>query len=102
MIAGPVAVREASPRPGPFLPPPQFLSFPVPTDDRLVVVARYESAGAAQLAQAQLTDAGVPAMLANTDQSGLAPLFAHTKGGVQVKVSADRADAARDVLGLND
>ena len=74
----------------------------MPTDDRLVVVARYHSAGEAQLAQAQLEDAGIPAMLANADQSGLVPLFARTKGGVQVKVSADRADAARDVLGLRD
>mgnify|MGYP002761054519 FL=1 len=74
----------------------------MPDDTPLVTLARYNSAGEAQLAQAQLEDAGIPAMLANADQSGLAPLFARTKGGVQVKVSADRADAARDVLGLRD
>jgi hypothetical protein len=74
----------------------------MPDHTPLVTLARYNSAGEAQLAQAQLEDAGIPAMLANADQSGLAPLFARTKGGVQVKVSADRADAARDVLGLRD
>jgi hypothetical protein len=74
----------------------------MPDDTPLVTLARYNSAGEAQLAQAQLEDAGIPAMLANADQSGLVPLFARTKGGVQVKVSADRADAARDVLGLRD
>ena len=70
------------------------------TDDRLVTVARYDSTGEAQLAKAQLDDAGIPCMLANADQSGLAPMFDATEGGVQVKVPADRADEARDVLDL--
>ena len=71
----------------------------MPNDDRLVTVVRYESAGEAQLAKAQLDDAEIPCMLANADQSGLAPMFDATEGGVQVKVPADRADEAREVLG---
>jgi hypothetical protein len=73
----------------------------VPTDDRLVTVARYESTGEAQLAKTQLEDAGIPCLLANAEQSGLAPMFDTTEGGVQVKVPADRADEARAVLGLD-
>ena len=71
----------------------------MPDDDRLITVARYESAGEAQLAKAQLDDAEIPCMLANADQSGLAPMFDATEGGVQVKVPADRANEAQEVLG---
>ena len=67
-------------------------------DDRLVTVARYDTAGEAQLAKTQLDDAGIPCMLANADQSGLAPMFEGTEGGVQVKVPAARADEARALL----
>ena len=70
----------------------------MPNDNRLVTVARYDTAGEAQLAKAQLDDAGIPCMLANTDQSGLTPMFEATEGGVQVKVSADWADEAQEVL----
>lgn len=68
------------------------------SSDPLVTVARYDSEGDAQLATAQLEDAGIRCMIANAGQSGLAPMFDATEGGVQVKVSADRADEARDVL----
>ena len=67
-------------------------------DDRLVTVARYDTAGNAQLAKMQLDDAGIPCMLANAEQSGLAPMFEGTEGGVQVKVPAARADEARALL----
>lgn len=66
--------------------------------DALVTVARYDSRGDAQLAQTQLDDAGIPCMLANADQAGLAPMFDAAEGGVQIKVTAGRADEARDVL----
>jgi len=72
--------------------------FLVPDDDRLVTVARYDAAGEARLAKTRLDDAGISCMLANADQSGLAPMFEATEGGVQVKVPAHRADEARDVL----
>lgn len=72
----------------------------MPNDAPLVTLARYDSAGAARLAKTQLEDAGIPCMLANAEQSGLAPMFAAAEGGVQVKVSANRADEARDVLDL--
>ena len=71
---------------------------PVPEDDRLVTVARYDAQGDAQLARARLEDAGIPCMLANQEQSGLAPMFDATEGGVQVKVAADRAEEARALL----
>ncbi|MFB6279135.1 MAG: putative signal transducing protein [Salinibacter sp.] len=71
-------------------------------EDRLVTVARYDAQGDARLAQTQLEDAGIPCMLANTTQSGLAPMFDAAEGGVQVKVTADRADEARDVLNRTD
>ncbi len=74
---------------------------PNQSPDRLVTVARYDARGDAQLAQTQLEDAGIPCMLANTNQSGLTPMFDAAEGGVQVKVAADRADEARDVLDLN-
>jgi len=67
-------------------------------DDRLVTVARYDSRGDAQLAQTQLEDAGIPSMLANTDQAGLTTMFDAAEDGVQLKVAADCADEARDVL----
>ena len=67
-------------------------------DDRLVTVARYDTAGEAQLAKTQLDGAGIPCMLANAEQSGLAPMFEGTEGGVQVKVPAARADEARALL----
>ena len=67
-------------------------------DDRLVTVVRYDTAGEAQLAKTQLDDAGIPCMLANAEQSGLAPMFEGTEGGVQVKVPAARADEARALL----
>jgi len=66
--------------------------------DRLVTVARYNSRGRAQLARAQLEEAGIRCLLSNQEQSGLAPMFDATEGGVQVKVPAERADAARSVL----
>ena len=67
-------------------------------DDRLVTVSRYDTIGDAQLAKTQLEDAGIPCMLANAEQSGLAPMFEGTEGGVQVKVPAARADEARALL----
>lgn len=70
-------------------------------DDRLVTVARYDSRGDAQLAKTQLEDAEIPCMLANAEQSGLAPMFEATAGGVQVKVPAVQADEARAVLDLD-
>lgn len=70
----------------------------MPNDARLVTVARYDAAGEAQLAKTQLEDAGISCMLANADQSGLAPMFDATEGGVQVKVPADRLNEARTVL----
>lgn len=72
------------------------------SDSRLVTVARYDAQGDAQLAQTQLENAGIPCMLANTDQSGLHTMFDATEGGVQVKVPADHADEARTVLTLDD
>jgi predicted dienelactone hydrolase len=74
----------------------------VPENDRLVTVARYETQGEAQLAKAQLDDAGIRCMLANVGQSGLAPMFDATEGGVQVKVPAPRADEARALLASED
>lgn len=71
-------------------------------DDSLVPVARYDTRGDAQLAQTQLEDAGIPSMLANATQSSLPPMFDATEGGVQVKVAANRADEARDVLNRPD
>ncbi len=73
---------------------------PVPQDTPLVTIARYDAAGKARLAKAQLEDAGLPCMLANEDQSGLVPMFEATEGGVQLKVPARHADEARDILGL--
>jgi len=70
----------------------------MPENNRLVTVARYDSEGDAQLARAQLEDAGIRCMLANAEQAGLAMLFDADHSGVQVKVPADRADAARAVL----
>ena len=67
-------------------------------DDRLVTVARYDTAGEAQLAKTQLDDAGIPCMLANAEQSGLAPMSEAIEGGVQVKVPVARADEARALL----
>ena len=67
-------------------------------DDRLITVSRYDTAGEARLAKTQLDDAGIPCMLANAEQSGLAPMFEGTEGGVQVKVPAARADEARALL----
>jgi hypothetical protein len=72
------------------------------SEPSLVTVARYDALGDAQLAQTQLEDAGIPSMLANADQSGLAPMFDAAEGGVQVKVAADRAEEARDVLARTD
>lgn len=71
-------------------------------DDRLTTVARYDSAGDARLAKTRLEDAGISCMLANQGQSGLAPMFDATEGGVQVKVPADRADEARTLLATDD
>lgn len=70
--------------------------------DELVTIARYDARGDAQLATAQLEDAGIRCMIANAGQSGLAPMFDASEGGVQVKVAADRADEARDVLDYSD
>ena len=71
-------------------------------DPPLVTLARYDSAGAARLAKTQLEDAGILCMLANAEQSGLAPMFEATEGGVQIKVAADQADAAREVLRVSE
>ena len=67
-------------------------------DDRLVTVARYDTTGDAQLAKTQLEAAGIPCMLTNAEQSGLAPMFASTRGGVHVKAAADQAAEARAIL----
>jgi hypothetical protein len=74
----------------------------VPEDDRLVTVARYDTEGDAQLAKTQLEDAGIPCMLANAEQAGLAMMFDPSRSGVQVKVPADRADDARALLESDD
>ncbi len=71
------------------------------TDDRLVTVARYDSRGDAQLARAQLEDAGIRCLLSNAEQAGLAMMFDATRSGVQVKVPSNRADEARAVLDAN-
>ncbi len=68
------------------------------SNDRLVTVARYDSQGDAQLAKAQLEDAGIPCMLANAEQSGLAMMFDASRSGVQVKVSEEDAEAAQALL----
>lgn len=73
----------------------------MPNDDRLVTVARYDTAGDARLAKTQLESAGIPCMLANEDQSGLAPFYESTEGGVKVKVAEDRIEEAREVLKPN-
>ncbi|MFO8100311.1 MAG: DUF2007 domain-containing protein [Salinibacter sp.] len=70
-------------------------------DDRLATVARYDRTGDAQLAKTQLEAAGIPCMLANEDQSGLATMFEGTSGGVQVRVPADQAEDARAVLSVD-
>lgn len=71
-------------------------------EESLTTIARYETTGAAQLAKTRLDDAGIPCMLANADQSGLAPMFDATEGGVQLKVPADQAGDARTVLGRSE
>lgn len=71
------------------------------SNDRLVTVARYDSQGDAQLAKAQLEDAGIPCMLANAEQSGLAMMFDASRSGVQVKVSEEDAEAAQALLGTS-
>lgn len=68
------------------------------SEERLVVVARYDTTGDADLAKAQLEAAGIPCMLSNEDQAGLAMLFDPSRSGVHVKVPADEAEAARSVL----
>ena len=70
----------------------------MPQDDRLVTVARYDARGDAELARTRLEDAGIPCMLANAEQSGLAMMFDASRSGVQVKVAADRADEAQALL----
>ena len=45
-----------------------------------------------------LEHGGEARLLANAEQSGLAPMFEGTEGGVQVKVPAARADEARALL----
>jgi len=72
------------------------------TNDRLVTVARYDTEGDAQLAKAQLDDAGIPCMLANAEQAGLAMMFDSSRSGVQIKVPADREEEARTLLGATD
>jgi flagellar biosynthesis/type III secretory pathway M-ring protein FliF/YscJ len=74
----------------------------VPEDDRLVTVARCDSEGDAQLAKAQLEDAGIPCMLANAEQAGLAMMFDASRSGVQVKVPADQVEEARTLLAAED
>ncbi len=69
------------------------------SDASLTTVARYDMRGDAHLAKTRLEDANIPCMLANADQSGLAPMFDATEGGIQVKVPAGQAEAARTVLG---
>lgn len=70
----------------------------MPSNDRLVTVARYDRRGEAQLAKTQLEAADIPCMLANEDQSGLSTMFDGTQGGVHVKVPAPRAEEAQAVL----
>lgn len=69
-------------------------------NDRLVTIARHDTTGDAHLAKAQLEDAGIPSVLANEEQSGLATMFDATRNGVEVKVPQDQAHNARTVLGL--
>jgi hypothetical protein len=74
----------------------------MPVSDRLVTIARYDAEGDARLVKTQLENAGIPCMLANVGQSGLAPMFDATEGGVQVKVTADRANEAQALLESDD
>jgi hypothetical protein len=67
-------------------------------DAPLETIARYPRRGDAQLAKTRLEDAGIPCMLANEDQSGLATMFESSQGGVQVKVPAAQADEARSIV----
>jgi len=67
-------------------------------NDALVRVARYDTRGDAHLAKTQLADAGIPCLLANEDQAGLAMMFEASRSGVQVKVPPDRAEEARALL----
>ncbi len=68
------------------------------SDEPLVRVARYDTQGDAHLAKARLEDAGIPCLLANEAQAGLAMMFDATRGGVQVKVPADRVEEANALL----
>ena len=67
-------------------------------DASLVQVARYDTRGDAHLARTRLEDAGIPCMLANEAQAGLAMMFDSSRSGVQVKVPADRAEEAKALL----
>lgn len=67
-------------------------------DDHLVTVARFHARGDAELARTRLEDTGIPCMLANAEQSGLAMMFDASRSGVQVKVPANRADEAQALL----
>jgi hypothetical protein len=71
-------------------------------DAPLVTIARFDRLHEAQLAQTQLEDADISCMLSPPDATGLTSMFTAKHSGVKLKVTADRADEARAVLGVTD
>lgn len=67
-------------------------------DESLVTVARCDTRGAAQLVKTKLEDAGIPSMLSNEEQAGLAMPFDPARSGVQVRVAATQAEEAQALL----
>jgi alpha-glucosidase (family GH31 glycosyl hydrolase) len=71
------------------------------SNNRLVVIARYDRKGEADLAKARLQAMGIPCMVSNAAQSGLSMIY-DSSNGVQVKVPADQAEDARAALDIDD
>lgn len=65
---------------------------------QLAIVARFNRLHEAQLARAQLEDAGIACMLVNPGMTGMTSIFDAEHSGVKLKVAADDADEARAVL----
>lgn len=59
----------------------------------------YTTLASAHAAQARLEAEGIPVFLKNAETVGMAPLYSHALGGVQLQVPADRAAEALDLLG---
>lgn len=64
----------------------------------LVTVARFDQLHNAQLAKAQLEDAGIACMLSPPDATGLTSMFDAEHSGVKLKVTADDEADARALL----